>query len=462
MKNTINSIAASPGQTLENSQIDHNGQEAVQDHAGALRFITCGSVDDGKSTLIGRLLLDSQAVLADQLDGISRAGKADLAQLTDGLVAEREQGITIDVAWRYFATAQRKFIIGDAPGHEQYTRNMVTAASQADAAVVLVDATKLDWRAPLPQLLAQTRRHALLAHLLRVHSLVFAINKLDAVAEPARAFAHIRAALAEFARQAGIGVVATLPISALEGWNLVQPAPPGWCDYPGPTLLALLERLPRTPGEPHLPLALPVQWVEKAASASAETHQGRRILWGRLATGSVAPGDWVQAFPSGQQAQVLQVLNHVRQPQPASAGDSAGLRLDRELDISRGDWLLASSPPSTEPAQGDQPPAWPARRELSATVAWLDDEPLTVGRQYWALHGHRWIKARVRRVLHRLDIHSLAEQPADSLPAHAIGHVELQLQEPIPAAAFAQARLPGALILVDSASQRTAGAVLLR
>ena len=186
----------------------------------ALRFITCGSVDDGKSTLIGRLLLDSRAVLQDHLAGITRSGQADLAQLTDGLQAEREQGITIDVAWRYFNTEARKFIIGDAPGHEQYTRNMVTAASQADAAVVLVDATKLDWQAPLPELLPQTRRHTLLAHLLRVPSIVFAVNKLDAVADPALAFAHIRAALQAFAQQAQVCVAATVPLSALEGWNV--------------------------------------------------------------------------------------------------------------------------------------------------------------------------------------------------------------------------------------------------
>ncbi len=189
--NTINSIAAHAYPASATAQNDHNS---------ALRFITCGSVDDGKSTLIGRLLVDSRAVLQDHIAGVTRSGEVDLALLTDGLSAEREQGITIDVAYRYFATEERKFIIGDAPGHEQYTRNMVTAASQADAAVVLVDATKLDWQNPGLQLLAQTRRHSLLVHLLRVHSLVFAVNKLDAVADPALAFTNIRAALLQFAR----------------------------------------------------------------------------------------------------------------------------------------------------------------------------------------------------------------------------------------------------------------------
>jgi sulfate adenylyltransferase subunit 1 len=235
-----------------------------EDTRPALRFITCGSVDDGKSTLIGRLLLDSRSVLQDQLANVSRTGTVNLAQFTDGLSAEREQGITIDVAYRYFSTAQRKFIIGDAPGHEQYTRNMVTAASSADAAVVLVDATKLTWNAdPLPSgehaLLPQTRRHSLLAHLLRVPSIVFTINKLDAVADAPLAFANIRRALQQFADAAGIAVAGIVPISALHG-NNVATADPGWCGYRGPGLLDILERLPATVSETANPLAFPVQW----------------------------------------------------------------------------------------------------------------------------------------------------------------------------------------------------------
>ncbi|WP_313074343.1 GTP-binding protein [Melaminivora sp.] len=438
-----------------------------------MRFITCGSVDDGKSTLIGRLLVDSRAVLSDQLAGVSRSGEADLAQLTDGLAAEREQGITIDVAWRYFATPARKFIIGDAPGHEQYTRNMVTAASQADCAIVLVDATKLDWQSDALQLLPQTRRHALLAHLLRVPSLVLAVNKLDAVADPALAFKHIRAALLQFAQDAGIAVTAVLPISALKGWNVADPHP-GWCGHDGPSLLQLLEQLPCTPADSQLPLALPVQWVEKTAAASADTQRGRRVFWGRVAAGSVAPGTQVQVFPSGQQAQVAQVLDHARRPAgrvQAATGASAGIVLDREVDVSRGDWIVAAPLPpqqaGTTADNWDSPaPAaaspWPGQRELQATVAWLDDEPLTAGRVYWALHGHRWVKARVRRVAHRLNIHTLAQEAAEQLEPNAIGLVELQLQEPIPAAPFARARVPGSLILVDTASHRTAGAVLVR
>ena len=454
--NTMTTIATDALQASANG---------INDHASALRFITCGSVDDGKSTLIGRLLVDSRAVLQDHIAGVTRSGEVDLALLTDGLSAEREQGITIDVAYRYFATEERKFIIGDAPGHEQYTRNMVTAASQADAAVVLVDATKLDWQNPGLQLLAQTRRHSLLVHLLRVHSLVFAVNKLDAVADPALAFAHIRAALARFAQEAGIEVAATVPVSALKGWNVVTPEP-GWGGYEGPSLLQILERLPNQPADTALPLAFPVQWVEKSASSSADTSQGRRVFWGRVAAGGAQVGAQVQVFPSGQSARIAQVLDHARRPQDVAAGLSAGIVLDREVDVSRGDWLLAAPAPVHAAEDDFDSPApqspWPVRREIEATVAWMDDEPLVVGRVYWALHGHRWVKAKVRRVVHQLDIHTLAEQQAEQLAPNAIGHVELLLQEPLPAAPFAQARVLGSLILVDTASHKTAGAVLVR
>ena len=238
-----------------------SGQSDVK---SALKFITCGSVDDGKSTLIGRLLVDSKAVLQDHLAGVQRGGATDLALLTDGLSAEREQGITIDVAYRYFNTENRKFIIGDAPGHEQYTRNMVTAASSADAAVVLVDATKLDWRNAAMELLQQTRRHSLLVNLLRVPSIVFAVNKLDAVDDSTQGFKNISAALTTFAQAAKIPVKAIVPISALIGHNVVD-AKPGWCGYDGPSLLQLLEHLPATPAESTEAFSFPVQWVEKPA-----------------------------------------------------------------------------------------------------------------------------------------------------------------------------------------------------
>ena len=456
---TTDSIAAPASPASAPSQTDTET---------ALRFITCGSVDDGKSTLIGRLLVDTKAVLQDHLAGVTRGGEADLAQLTDGLQAEREQGITIDVAYRYFATESRKFIIGDAPGHEQYTRNMVTAASSADAAVVLVDATKLDWQRADLALLPQTRRHSLLLNLLRVPSVVFAINKLDAVADAALAYQHIRGALQAFAASAGITPAAIVPISALKGWNVVDTGHqnPGWCGYVGPTLLEILQRLPVTPRETELPLAFPVQWVEKF-SASSDTTQGRRIFWGRVATGSVAPGTPVQLLPGGQTAVVAQVFDHARAPKAVAAGHSAGIVLDRELDVSRGDWIVAAPTPAAVVAADDfedstPQAAWPTTRELRTTIAWLDDEPLLPGRVYWTLHGHRWVKAKVQRIAERLNIHTLAREDATQLEPNAIGHVDLLLQEPIPATPFAHSRVLGALILVDTASHRTAGAVLVR
>ncbi|GAB4399418.1 MAG: hypothetical protein OHK0048_12840 [Rhodoferax sp.] len=439
-------------------------KHAELDTHSALRFITCGSVDDGKSTLIGRLLLDAQCVLQDQLAHVSRSGTPDLAQFTDGLSAEREQGITIDVAWRYFATPQRKFIIGDAPGHEQYTRNMVTAASAADAAVVLVDATKLAWGDPNLALLPQTRRHSLLCHLLRVNGIVFAVNKLDALGDDAaRAFDNIQAALQRFAEHAGIEVAATVPISALLGHNVVH-AQPGWCGYQGLSLLDILQRLPVTPADTELDFALPVQWVEKFSHRS-DTHQGRRIFWGRVAGGVAQAGLAVRVLPSGQRATVAQVLTATRgSASQVAAGHSVGLVLDREIDVSRGDWLLADAPAAPAVAADDWDTPAPAplgQQALKATVAWLDDTPLQTGRVYWALHGHRWVKARVQRVLHRLAIDTLAEEDAQQLDANAIGHIELLLQEPIAARAYAQSRTQGALVLVDAASHRTAAAVLL-
>ena len=463
----------------------YTGARGQNDLQSALKFITCGSVDDGKSTLIGRLLIDSRSVLLDQLANVSKSGEADLALFTDGLSAEREQGITIDVAYRYFNTAQRKFIIGDAPGHEQYTRNMVTAASSADAAVVLVDATKLAWAkepdALLPPadrghgLLPQTRRHSLLVNLLRVPSIVFAVNKLDALedetkpetaGQAALAFANISHALTAFAQAAGIEVTAIVPISALIGHNVVESAE-GWCGYAGPSLLEILELLPATPAEITTPFAFPVQWVEKFSSSS-DTSQGRRIFWGRVATGEAQIGQQISILPSGQTATVAQVLGHTRQAGAVQAGRSAGIVLDREVDVSRGDWLLAIAPKeetNTDADDFDAPTSTPGyfnvSRDLRATVAWMDDEPLVAGRVYWALHGHRWIKAKVKRIVHQLDINTLAEHDASQLDANAIGHVELTLQETIATLPYSRSRVLGSLILVDTSTHKTAGAVLI-
>ena len=430
--------------------VEGSGQVSQQDTRAALRFVTCGSVDDGKSTLIGRLLVDSRAVLQDQLAGVQRGGQTDLALLTDGLQAEREQGITIDVAYRYFNTASRKFIIADAPGHEQYTRNMVTAASSADAAVVLVDATKLDWQAGMPELLPQTRRHSLLVNLLRVPAVVFAVNKLDAVANPALAFANISAALTRFAVEAGIAFETIVPISALIGFNVVDQHV-GWCNYNGRSLLQLLEQLGSTPADTHQPFAFPVQWVEKPAVNNSDITQGRRIFWGRIAGGTAQPGAQVTVMPSGKTASIAQVLSHARQPKNVTANHSAGIILDRELDVSRGDWLLAT----------DEANPLPGTRSLLATIAWMDDEPLVPGRMYWALHGHRWVKAKVQRIVSQININTLESTEASQLDANAIGIAQLALLEPIAALPYRQSRVLGALILVDTASHKTSGAVLV-
>ena len=419
---------------------------AVKDHR-ALRFLTAGSVDDGKSTLIGRLLFDSRAILADQLDTLEkRAAGApiDLSLLTDGLEAEREQGITIDVAYRYFATKQRKFIIADAPGHEQYTRNMVTAAAGSDAAVVLVDITKIDVTAKPVVLLPQTRRHALLAHLLRVPSIVFAVNKLDAVDDPALAFNTTRDALLAFAEHAGIAVAGVIPVSALRGDNVTQPLDADW--YDGPSLLQVLESLPALQERKDGDLLIPVQYVAREGEG---TGNQPRTLWGRIAHGQVKAGDKVQLFPSGQEAVVAEVRLAGSVVDVVTAGQSAGVVLDRQLDVSRGDWI--GTPGSVKETQ-----------RFSATLAWLDTEPAVVGRKYWVRHGNRWVQARIASIESRLDIHTLDKIDAHELAVNEIGQVVIETQQALPVEAYGQNRVGGSLIIVDPASNRTSGALLVK
>ena len=421
----------------------------MSDHR-ALRFLTAGSVDDGKSTLIGRLLYDSRAILADQLDALEkRAAGApiDLSLLTDGLEAEREQGITIDVAYRYFATKQRKFIIADAPGHEQYTRNMVTAAAGSDAAVVLVDITKLDTQAVPVKLLAQTRRHSLLAQLLRVPSIVFAINKLDAVDDPAQAYEAVRAALLDFAEEANMEVAGIIPVSALRGDNVTQPLDATW--YRGPSLLQLLESLPtaqeRTVGD----LLIPVQYVARdGGSDKSGVGDQPRTLWGRIAHGSVKAGDEVQLFPSREKAIVAEVRVAGDLVDAAVAGQSAGLSLDRQLDVSRGDWIAT-------------PDTVRETNRFSATLAWLDTEPAVIGRKYSVRHGNRWVQARIAAIESRLDIHSLQATDAHELAVNEIGHVVIETQQALPVEPYASNRVGGSLIIVDPTSNRTSGALLV-
>ena len=425
----------------------------VPDHR-ALRFLTAGSVDDGKSTLIGRLLFDSRAILADQIDTLEKraAGSApieggpgfDLSLLTDGLEAEREQGITIDVAFRYFATPNRKFIIADAPGHEQYTRNMVTAAAGSDAAVVLVDITKLDTRSRPVKLLAQTRRHALLAALLRVPSIVFAVNKLDAVADPQPAYGAVREALLAFAAEAAIDVAGVVPVSALRGDNVTTPLKVSW--YSGPSLLQLLESLPAAQERRTGHLLLPVQYVARDGEG---TGNQPRTLWGRIAHGSVRAGDAVALLPSGQRATVAEVRLAGEVVDEAIAGQSAGVVLDRQLDVSRGDWI--ATPDTVREVN-----------RFSATLAWLDTEPAVVGRKYWVRHGNRWTHARIIEIESVLDIHTLAATDAHRLAVNDIGTVVMETQQALPVEPYETNRVGGALIVVDPASHRTSGALLVK
>ena len=446
--------------TSLNAQPDHRESlKKVADHR-ALRFLTAGSVDDGKSTLIGRLLFDSRAILADQLDTLEKKAAGapiDLSLLTDGLEAEREQGITIDVAYRYFATKHRKFIIADAPGHEQYTRNMVTAAAGSDAAVVLVDITKLDTRQVPLVLLPQTRRHSLLAHLLRVPSIVFAVNKLDAVADPQQAFDAVSVALRSFAEAAGIVVAGIVPVSALRGDNVTQTVVTDDTDwstwYHGPTLLQLLESLPvaqeRTEGE----LLIPVQYVARddgdgKSGGTGVGHQPRS-LYGRIAHGSVKAGDEVQIFPSGERAVVAEVRLAGSVVDHVEAGWSAGVVLDRQLDVSRGDWIAT-------------PNSVTGRQSFAATLAWLDTEPAVVGRKYWVRHGNRWVQARIASIENRLDIHTLDVVDAHQLGVNEIGRVIVETQQPLPVEAYASNRSGGSLIVVDPTTNRTSGALLVQ
>jgi sulfate adenylyltransferase subunit 1 len=418
----------------------------VADHR-ALRFLTAGSVDDGKSTLIGRLLFDSRAILADQLDTLEKKAAGapiDLSLLTDGLEAEREQGITIDVAYRYFATKQRKFIIADAPGHEQYTRNMVTAAAGSDAAVVLVDITKLDTHAKPVVLLAQTRRHTLLARLLRVPSIVFAVNKLDAVDDPAQAYGAVRDALLEFAKQANVDVAGVIPVSALRGDNVTQPLDADW--YDGPSLLQLLESLPAAQERKDGDLLIPVQYVAREGEG---TGNQPRTLWGRVAHGRVKAGDSVQMFPSGEVATVAEVRLGGDVVDVVEAGQSAGVVLDRQIDVSRGDWIAT-------------PKTVHATQRFTATLAWLDTEPAQIGRKYWVRHGNRWVQARITAIESRLDIHTLDAIDAHELAVNEIGHVTIETQQPLPVEAYETNRVGGSLIIVDPASNRTSGALLVK
>ncbi|HEX5091675.1 MAG TPA: GTP-binding protein [Burkholderiales bacterium] len=408
--------------------------------AGVLRFITCGSVDDGKSTLIGRLLHDTRQILEDQLAAVAsasaRRGLAapDLSLLTDGLEAEREQGITIDVAYRYFATARRKFIIADTPGHEQYTRNMATGASTADAAVVLADATR--------GLLPQGRRHLYLAHLLGIRNLVVAVNKMDLVGYAEARFEEVREAFTAYARRLGIRRLEFVPVSALEG-GMVAGRGESMPWYPGQTLLEYLESCPAAESGAAGPLRLPVQLVQRVAGA-------RRYL-GRLASGALGRGDEVLVLPAARRTRVARLFGPEGECAGAKAGESVALEFADEIDVSRGDLVVHA-------ARAPQ-----AQRSLRATLVWFADRPLSRGARYLLKHGTRTVPARVASVEHAIDLRALAPAAAPAgLAMNDIGAVRLELAQPLHADAYAENRAAGAFILIDPASHHTVAAGMVR
>ena len=416
-----------------------------------LRFITAGSVDDGKSTLIGRLLYDSKALLGDQLRQIEAAeadGNPDFSALTDGLEAEREQGITIDVAYRYFSTARRKYIIADTPGHEQYTRNMVTGASTAHAAVLLLDASQLDYRQTPLQLLPQTKRHSAILRHLRCPHIIVAINKIDLLDYDEGKYRAITAAYDTLAAQLGLNDVHYIPISALHGDNIVHKSEhTPW--YTGDTLLATLEALPAGEGISDAPAAFhfPVQNVLRADGDKQDDFRGYQ---GRIEAGSVRVGDRVRVEPAGQESSVREIIGVNGSVESASVGENITLRLADDIDISRGDTLLAAANPHS------------GQRELRATLCWFDQRPLNPARKYLLKHTTRTVPAKIRRVEHVWDVHTLSNYAdRDTLAMNDLGEVSLVLQQPVAATAYAANPATGAFILIDDASNQTVAAGMI-
>jgi sulfate adenylyltransferase large subunit len=408
-----------------------------------LRFSTAGSVDDGKSTLIGRLLYDTQSVYEDQVrsiegKGTTAPGQIDFALLTDGLRAEREQGITIDVAYRYFSTARRKFIIADTPGHEQYTRNMATGASTADAAVVLIDAAK--------GVLVQSRRHAYIASLLRVRYVLVAVNKMDLIGYDESAFRAIERdfsdVLDQIAADTGNPVEAIfVPVSALAGDNVVhRTGSMPW--YRGPSLLELLEAVPSSRETRSAPFRFPVQRVIRPS------HSFRGFA-GQIASGTVRPGDTITVLPSGRNAQVERIVTFDGDLAEAFAPLSVTLVLNHELDISRGD-LIASS--NATPS---------VTRHIGASLVWMDQRPLALKRRYLLKHTSHTVPAFVGSISYRTNIGTLAHEAVDSLEMNAIGAVSIELLRPIALDLYAENRATGAFILIDATSNSTVAAGMI-
>ena len=433
-----------------------------------VRFITAGSVDDGKSTLIGRLLYDTKSILVDQLESLSKTKHArvtssdagvDLALLTDGLEAEREQGITIDVAYRYFSTPKRKFIVADAPGHEQYTRNLVTGASQSDVAVILVDATRVDLSTTPATLLAQTKRHAAIVHLLGLRHVVFAVNKVDLLNFDEAVFNTIKTAIEDLTKKIGLPAPTLIPMSALLGANVVTASKDTpW--YKGPTLLQWLEGLDTSPQSEKTGLRFPVQYVARQDGSASNDFRG---YLGQIESGSIRVGQKITVLPENQEATISNIYlgnrsnrdqaNASNEVESAQTGEAVAISLAEDIDVSRG-CLFISAEDSTPPILSKQ---------ISADLCWLDSEPLSLSRKYALRHTTNTIGAKVKVISQVLDVQTLSRAlETHPLTANEIGRVGFVLQKPIAADLFSQSQKTGAFILIDEATNHTVAAGMIR
>lgn len=413
-----------------------------------LRLATAGSVDDGKSTLVGRLLHDTKSILADQLESVERVSRqrglegADLALLTDGLRAEREQGITIDVAYRYFATPKRSFVLADCPGHVQYTRNTVTGSSTADVIVLLVDARH--------GVQEQTRRHLAVASLLRVPHVIVAVNKIDLVDFDEAVFRRVEADALSVVRDVGLDAATVIPVSALHGDNIVDSSlQTPW--YSGPGLLELLETLPAGENPENQPFRLPVQYVLRPQGAAMDpAFVEYRGYAGQVATGIVRVGDEVTVLPSGRPTTVVGIDTADGPLEEAFAGQSVSIRLADDIDLSRGDMIVtrAFAPAPT--------------REIEALVCWLAERPLRAGDKVLLKHTTRTVRAMVKALDSRLDLNSLVGVPATELVLNDIGRVHLKLADEISAETYAESRATGSFLLIDAQSGHTLAAGMVR
>ncbi|HAG36478.1 MAG TPA: sulfate adenylyltransferase subunit CysN, partial [Erythrobacter sp.] len=407
-----------------------------------LRFITCGSVDDGKSTLIGRLLYDSKMIFEDQLAALENDSRRvgtqgqdiDFALLVDGLAAEREQGITIDVAYRFFATEKRKFIVADCPGHEQYTRNMVTGASTADCAVILIDARK--------GVLVQTRRHSFLCHQLGIRNLVLAVNKMDLIDYDEAKFNAIVSDYAKFAESIGVESFTAVPISGLAGDNITSRSDnTDW--YGGPVLIDLLETMQiSNTASQKKPFRMPVQWVNRP-------NLDFRGFSGLIASGTVKPGDELRSLPSGKTSTVKSVVTMDGELDEAVAGQSITITLEEEIDCSRGDVLATADDP---PEVADQ---------FETTIVWMDDEPLVVGRGYWLKLGTQMVSVTIAEPKYEIDVNTMEHLASQTLNLNQIGVCEITTDRRIVFDPYTENRALGGFILIDKITNHTVGAGML-